>query len=269
MKNVIKIYLQPAFLICVALLAIAGGGMSFAQKKFEIWLRKEPWPLRKSLDLLDEGGLAPYKVVSKQEIEYEDVIESLGTENYIQWVLEDTEVPKDSSVRLMNLFITYYDLPDVVVHVPEECYTGGGYQRIGIQDVTFLVTSRADSEVNDGSIDEKLLSPKKLSGKYLLFYNPKANPWDGRSRFPVLYLICVNDEYVSNRKDARFILGKNVFGKHSYYSKIEMAFNVNNVVPDKDAAVQACQKLLSVILPVLESEHWPRFKDEKKLKAEQ
>ena len=42
-----KIYAQPAFLICIALLAIAGGGMSLAIKSFGVYLEKEPLPIKK------------------------------------------------------------------------------------------------------------------------------------------------------------------------------------------------------------------------------
>jgi hypothetical protein len=125
-KNDMRVYLQPAFLICVAILAIAGSGMSIAVKSFGVYLRKEPLPLRKSLDLLDEKALAFYKVISKDKIVYEEVVKGLGTEHYIQWVLEDTNAGTNSRTRYCSLFITYYGLPDVVVHVPEECYMGSG-----------------------------------------------------------------------------------------------------------------------------------------------
>ena len=60
MQDTIKIYMRPAFLICAVLLAMAGSGMSFAIKTFGVYLKKEPLPLRKPLDLLDENGLASY-----------------------------------------------------------------------------------------------------------------------------------------------------------------------------------------------------------------
>ena len=58
-----KSYLQPAFLICATVLAGAGGIMSIAVKKFGMYLEKEPLPLKKPLNLLDERSLAPYEVV--------------------------------------------------------------------------------------------------------------------------------------------------------------------------------------------------------------
>ena len=60
--NNFNVYLQPAFVICVAVLATAGAGMSVTINKLGLYLKKEPIPLKKSLDLLDEDGLSQYKV---------------------------------------------------------------------------------------------------------------------------------------------------------------------------------------------------------------
>ena len=69
-KNDMRVYLQPAFLICVLVLAAAGAGMSVTMKKLGIVFKKESLPLKKSLESLDEKDLTPYKVVSKQKIYY-------------------------------------------------------------------------------------------------------------------------------------------------------------------------------------------------------
>jgi len=238
-----EIYLQPAFLICVAVLAIAGGGMSIAIKSFGVYLKKVPLPLKKSLDLLDEASLAPYKVLSKMKIENEEIIKSLGTEDYIQWVLEDPDVVAESTVRQCLLFITYYDLPDVVPHVPEECYTGGGFQRLAFESVTF--------EINKAGLE------KKIEGRYLVFGRTKSDFWQSSEKFPVLYLFKVNGQYANNREEARIILYKNLFRKSSYFCKVELVFNQKLVPPGKEEATAASEKLLAVILPVLEREHWP------------
>src|SRR4030042_5055315 len=162
----IKYYMQPAFLICVAVLAITRGCMSVAIKSFGIYLKKDPWPLKKSLDLLDEKGLAPYKVVSKGKIESEDIIDSLGTKDYIQWVLEDPDAPANSTVRYCSLFITYYELPDRVPHVPEECYMGSGFQRLASDSVTLE------------------LGMRKIPARYLVFTGTGSDYWRGGAKVP-------------------------------------------------------------------------------------
>ena len=92
-KGNIRVYLQPAFLICVLVLAIAGAGMSVTMKKLGVVFKKEPLLLKKPLEDLDENGLMPYKVVSKQKIEDPDTLKALGTEDYIQWILEAWGTP--------------------------------------------------------------------------------------------------------------------------------------------------------------------------------
>ncbi len=59
LRDNLRSYLQPAFLICVLVLGAAGAGMSFTMKKLGVVLRKEPLPLKKSLELLDEENLSP------------------------------------------------------------------------------------------------------------------------------------------------------------------------------------------------------------------
>ena len=249
----IKHYIQPAFLMCVAVLAVAGTGMSVAIKSFGVYLKKEPLPLKKSLALLEEESLAPYKVVSKEKIENEEIVKSLGTEDYIQWHLEDTNAAPDSPVRYCFLFITYYSLPDLVFHIPEECYAGSGYQRLASDSVTIKI-DRADNV-------------EKIPAKHLVFTGTNSNYWGGDMKFSALYLLRVNGEYTNNREDVRVILNKNIFGKHSYFSKIEWCFLNSGrgakVYLTKDQVQAASQKLLNVILPILEREYWPVWKDGK------
>ncbi len=245
-RNSIRVYLQPAFLICAAVLAVAASGMSIAIKNLGVYLKKEPLPLKKSLDLLDEEKLLPYKVISKSKIENEEIVKELGTEDYIQWILEDTTVDVDSPVRRCLLFITYYKLPDRVPHVPEECYTGGGYQRLATDSVTF--------EINKPGFE------KKIPGRQLVFGKADSDFWQSRGKFPVLYLFRVNGEYAGSRDEARIALNRNLFYKHAYFCKVELIFNQASVALSKEIVVEASEKLLTVILPVLEEEHWPEMK---------
>jgi hypothetical protein len=239
----IRVYLQPAFLICVTVLTIAGAGMSVAVKKFGVFLKKEPLPLKKSFELLDEKAFAPYNILAKQTIDNEEILKELGTEDYIQWILEDPEVTNDSPAKRVLLFITYYELPDRVPHVPEECYTGGGYQRLITEGVTFEISKAGFKE--------------EIPGRYLVFGSAKSDFWQSGGKFPVLYLFRVNGEYAGSRDEARIILNKNLFHKYSYFSKIELIFNQLLIAPSKQDAVKASEKLLAVVLPVLESQYWP------------
>jgi hypothetical protein len=236
-------YLQPAFLICAVVLGLAGTGMSVAKKQLGLYLKKEPLPLKKPLDSMDEAKLAPYRVAAKLSIENKEVLKKLGTQDYIQWVLEDSRVPVDSAVRNVLLFITYYELPDRVPHVPEECYAGSGYRRLATDSVALQAGA-------PGHI-------RTIPGRYLLFGASAGDVLEGGGQFPVLYLFRVNGEYAGDRDNARLALNRNLFSKHAYFCKIELAFNQGHIAPAKAAAVEASERLLSVILPILEQEHWP------------
>ena len=247
-KNDIRVYLQPAFLICVLVLAAAGAGMSVTMKKLGIVFRKEPLPLKKSLEYLDEKDLTPYKVVSKEKIRNADTLKALGTEDYIQWILQDTEQAANSPAKEFLLFITYYKLPDRVPHVPEECWTGGGYQKLGSEAVTLDINNGEGFDTN-------------VPAKYLVFAPKKTGLWQSSERIPNLYFFKVNGRYAGGREEARIVLNKNLFGKSSYFCKVELVFNRSSFAPSKEQAVIAGEKLLAVILPILEQQHWPDWKD--------
>lgn len=232
-------YLQPAFLICTIVLASAGVGMSCLTGRLGVYLEKTPLPLRKPLDAIEEAELAPYRVTAKIPIKNKDILKSLGTDDYIQWCLEDPREPAQSPVRKLLLFITYYGQADRVPHVPEECYTGGGYQRLATHAVTFQVAGR------------------EIPGRYLLFEKTGRDFSLAVSQFPVLYLFRVNGEYAGSRDQARVALNRSIFGKHSYFCKIELVFNQSLAAAPREAASAAGERLLAVLLPLLEREHWP------------
>jgi hypothetical protein len=236
----IRVFFQPAFLICVAVLVAAEIIRPIVGAVIP---EKEPLPLKKSLDLFDEEQLAPYEVVDKPPIDYEEIVKELGTEEYVQLVLEDTEVMSDSPFKSLFLFITYYELPDRVPHVPEECRVGAGSQLLASDSMTF--------EINRGDFQ------RRIPGKYLIFGSKKGDFWQSSARLPVLYFFRVNGVYAGDRREARIALNKNLFSKHSYFSKVELAFNRALATPDKQEAVRAAEKLLTVVLPILETEYWP------------
>jgi len=244
----LRAYLQPAFVICVVVLAFSGVVMS----RFEI--EQEPWPLKQHLELLDNFDLEPYRVVSRHKIDNKDILRELGTDDYIQWVLEDMEAAQDSPVRKLVLFVTYYPLADRVPHVPEQCYTGVGHQLLDSDDMKYRVMT------SDG--------PQNIPGTHLIFEIADADNWGVREKFSAFYLISVNGSYAGNRESARRALNRNMFKDHSYFSKVEWSFftgpgarsDLSNAEATK--ATSAGEKLLSVILPILEREFWPQEKVE-------
>ncbi|MHC4192704.1 MAG: hypothetical protein ACYSP9_00845 [Planctomycetota bacterium] len=244
MKNIMKPYTQPAFLICAGLLVLAGVAME------RVHVEKVPFQLKKSLDLLDENGLGQYKITSKNTIANHEVIKTLGTEEYIQWILEDTSEAADSTIRKCSLFITYYELPDNVPHIPEECYVGGGHERLESSSLTF--------EIGAGDTEQT------IPGRQIVFEDTSPDYRHMNRKFSVFYLISVKGhscgDYAGSRQAARWLLNKNIFSKRVYFCKVEWNFldkSGRRTSPEKDKAVAASERLLGVILPILEKEHWP------------
>lgn len=254
MEKSFKTYLQPAFLICVAILASAGGLKKEAFDRLGLILKKEAIPLQKPLDQIDEDLLDGYTIVNKSKIDNKDVLESLGTDEYIQWMLEDTEAHPYSPTRYCSLFITYYTgNPDQVPHVPEECYVGAGGTKLGNEKVTLKLAIPGSEDAADSS-DAELMD---FDVRHLSFGMKSRSIWESDSKFSVLYFFNVNGEYASGRSEARIILQKNLFGKYSYFSKVEWRFYSNGEQASEEEVIEASEKLLKVLLPILEKEHWP------------
>jgi hypothetical protein len=133
-----------------------------------------------------------------------------------------------------------------VPHRPEECYIGGGLQGIKFETVTLRVI--------------RGVYEREIKTRYLVFADTKAESSLGGTSFPILYTFNANGKY-GDRDDVRKALNRNLFGKFSYFSKVEWKFyNIasgRTTYPNKQEAIAASEKLMSVILPVLEKEHWP------------
>lgn len=167
-----------------------------------------------------------------------------GTRDYIQWVLEDPRRPASDPTRRALLFVTYYALPDRIPHVPEECYLGSGFQSLAADTVTLTIPTSG--------------TPRTVQARSLVFDRADASVWTRGTRVPVVYLFRVNNTYASRREEARLALNRNLFGRASFFSKVELVFNQSAGRPTLEQAQAAAQDYLSVILPILEQEHWPR-----------
>ena len=257
MKNMLKSYIQPSFLICTAVLAIAAAGKQAAVEWLGWRLTKEAIPLQKPLDMMDKSAMAPYEVFQEHKIKNKDILEQLGTEDYLQWDFIDTEEDKKSPVKHCSLFITYYTgNPDQVPHVPEECYTGAGNEKLSDEMVKLVLKRPGQSQDTE---DTKEI--KEIKAKYLVFGSKTSGALGGGSKYPVIYFFNVNGRYAGNRNEAREILGKNLLGRYSYFSKVEWKFygtGFNRIIyPNKQEALEASEKFMSVFIPLIEAEHWP------------
>lgn len=234
---------QPAFLVCVVVLGMCAGGLHAGARWLQWHFRKLEVPLRKSLDELEESKLGSYKVVRKTKIENEEVEAELGTKDYIQWYLEDTEAEQGDAARYLMLFLTYYTgNPDKIPHVPDWCYVGGGGEVSSTENVMIKVPGIGLAAQGD-----------ELEVRVLEILVPGEAM--GLEKRIVTYFFAVNGKYACTRTAVRRIQN-NWRDKYAYFSKVEITFfGEGEITPQKSLA--AVEKLCRQVVPILYEEHWP------------
>jgi hypothetical protein len=234
---------NPSFLVCTLVLAVGAGGLHAGGRWMQWHFRKLEVPLRKSLDDIDESKLVSYRVVQKSKIENKEVEEELGTTNYIQWVLEDTEAEQSDPTRFAILFVTYYTgNPDKIPHVPDWCYVGGGG----------VVEKKGNTKIKVPGIG---LASREDELPVRVLEVLASGGIIGRQKRIVTYFFSVNGKYACTRTDVRLIQN-NWRDKFAYFSKVEITFaGEKAITPEQSLA--AVEKLCRVVVPVLWSEHWP------------
>jgi hypothetical protein len=247
MNPFLKHYLKSSFIVCVAVLLIAAATKAIIINIYGVYTVKKAIPLQKPLEEMDDKALTPYVLKEQSRIESREVLESLGTEAYLQWMLEDVEAEKNSPTRFCSLFITYYTgTPDMVPHVPDECYAGGGNTPLGKKTLTADLSS---------------IGRKDLEFQYIRFSQVSDSLMRGDVQFSVQYFFHANGKYCKDRTETRLLLGSNWFSPYSYFCKVEWKFygidSFGVIYPEEDQTLRASSRLLEKLLPVLEDEHWP------------
>jgi len=234
---------EPAFILCTIVLAASAFGLRWCGGGH---LLKQPLALRKSLDRLDANQLSPYEVVELPKIKDKSVEEALGTQDYIQWQLLDTDVPPTDPFYCANLFVTYYTgNPDKVPHVPDWCYVGSG----GIVDKKHevVITAPDCGVAEDGDqLKIRVLEIKiPRQGMGLTEFRRKI----------VAYVFRVNGTYACTRTQVR-MKQRNRKDRYAYFSKVEVWFEGGDA-ESLESHLESMESVYQRVLPLLYSDHWP------------
>ncbi len=231
------------FLACLALLiALTGGFRVITAQTGAKPGPKEPAPLRKPLKHLDATKLVPYELLHATDIKAE-ILEGLGTDQYIQWLLRDTSLADRSAPEgIVNLFVTYYTgTPSQVVHVPEQCYLGSGYATVGDEIVQVPIQELQQT----------------IAVKVLTF---DRSTFLGRDSRVVMYVFHCNGRFAPDGKIVTTIMN-NPHDRHGYFSKVEVSFGNAEVTPSVEKSIEAGKKIFQKIIPILVKEHWPNWEE--------
>ncbi len=237
--------------VCLGLLVFAAVGLKAAAWKLGVVLRKEAVPLKRPLQLFDARKLAPYYELDKVRTDRlepitEDMIEALGTRDYLQVYLVDTRKPEGDPTQIALLFVTYYTgKPDLVPHEPDVCWAAAGYDKV----------SAATEHVRVPGINAP---GDELPVRVLEF---RAGQQDqltatGADVVSVTYFFHANGHYALTRNDVRETMS-NPLQRTAYFAKVEVTFTSGGSIrAGKDASVAALAPLLERVMPVLFADHF-------------
>lgn len=228
------------FAVAATMLVAAAVLAGPVAKWLNIKQAKLPLPLRAPLTALSEEGLAPY-VVRRRHVLESAVVEALGTDQYLSWTLEDTDVPPDDPLRYANLLVTYdTGGRSLVPHRPEVCFLGSGYEPAQAHENLEL------------ELDRPGVLPMHVPVRVCTFARTALRD---RTRISVVYLFYCNGEFIANPFGVRMMLNKPT-NTYAFFSKVEISFPRGT----RSENIKGTRKLLDRVLPLLVSSHWPDFK---------
>ncbi|GMU23685.1 MAG: hypothetical protein AMXMBFR13_37630 [Phycisphaerae bacterium] len=232
------------FIVCAVVLLVFAVGFEVLTR--DLTLVKTAAPLRAPLDQLNQQKLQPYEMFGPPKIIQADVLDALGTKDYIQWTLVDKTAGEE--VRLSDivyLFVTYYTgKPDQVPHVPEVCFYGSGFQEAGNRLITLEVPELAEKD-------------REVPFQVLQF--AKSSSLGGEESRIVIYTFRTNDEWRADRDGVRRVVG-NPLASHAYFSKLEVGLTLppgENDPAAVERAIETAKRFLKIVIPVLVRDHWP------------
>ncbi|MBU0718191.1 MAG: EpsI family protein [Planctomycetes bacterium] len=206
--------------------------MSFKQAKLAL-------PLKQPLGTLDVASLAPFRVMERITLE-PTVVEALGTQQYLSWLLEDTSVPADSPLKYASLAVTYYSGgADMVPHIPDVCLLGSGYEPAQAHENTEITLDWAGGELAE--IPVRVCTFVKTA----IFQ---------RQRLTVVYSFYSNGRFVATRTKVRLRINDPT-DTYAFFSKIEVSFPQAT----RAESIDGTRKIFERVLPVLVRDHWPDF----------
>ncbi len=231
--------IPTSFVLAVALLGGAALLLGPIGGRLNLVYAKAALSLKEPLAAIPPDALYPYRVVERMALD-SVVVEALGTDQYINWYVEDAGVPTNDPLRFAHLFITYdTGGHNLVPHVPDECRLGAGYQPAQAHENLEVPVSRLP------------LDPPRVPVRVCTFI--KTAVFD-REQVSVVYTFFCNGQFVATRNAVRLLINHPT-DQHAFFSKIEVSFPGAT----REESVKGAAKLFDRLLPVLIERHYPDF----------
>lgn len=223
-KKTFRTTFSPGFLLVLGILLVSVLGMRALTGAWEWALTKKPLEMRRTYSEMPER-IGPLEHIASQRMT--PVMERrLSTDKYISAVYRDHSVPMGepgSGFSLHSVYYTGNDEPVSAAHVPEVCYVGGGYERVGLEVVDLQLDIPGAETREDGQVlvPTENASQVLLPGLTVPVRQFEFIPPGGNESGSVLYFFVYNGRYVSsrNRIGLQFM---DRSSRYVYYSKIEV-----------------------------------------------
>jgi len=241
------------FYVCIGCLVVSAATMALLAAWLSIHFQKAAVPLKRPLSLLDVSKLLPeYELHTFQpEALSHDAVETLGTDQYMNWAIVDRRRDRDDPTCVAHLFVSYYTgKPDMVPHVPEECVVAGGQKLVGRARTEVIAVPGVGAE-GDRVAVRVCQFEQGAGGQSSLFGPARELP-----SFCVLYLFHVNGECRSTRDEVR-LAQMSLFDRYAYYAKIEVKFTDYGIrrYASQAESLAATESLLGKVMPILLEDH--------------
>lgn len=264
---------NPAFLTCLAVLAVSGVTLNAAIAFFRVHLRKAPIYAPNDRQVSAIPAQTPtFERVGEDGIEGEAMIEELGTHNYLNRTYLRKGTDEGGRPIVLQLHLAYYTgMIDTVPHVPERCMVGGGWQIAGSAGVVPLeldqsrwipVAPPPGADEATASVFEGVVSaPTSYDSRYSQAPGMRVNlprhaeriglrttefaePGSGLRMFAGYFFIA-NGGVATSAEDVR-LLAFDLKDEYAYYLKVQVS---SVTVSSAEELAEQASDLISQLLP--------------------
>ncbi len=264
---------HPAFIVALVLMVAGALGFGAVISRYRLHLTKleiQP-PADRQLSRLP-SETKDWTQISADQVESAEVLEVLGTRNYISRAYERKREPGDKERPVvLELHAAYYTgMIDTVPHVPERCFVGGGLQQATSSRVIGLPLDTS-SWMADTSVPENLRGeagtlytartqygysdapgtrirlPRGVTPAQTIPMRVSSFGQSGKASLHAGYFFVANGGVVANANDVR-TLAFDLTSDYAYYLKVQIT---SGSVDSPEHLASEAASLLDGLLPEL------------------
>lgn len=253
-----------AYAIALVILLGAAAGLSFAVAELKLYLRKLPIEVDRKVSSVPTETTT-WKQVGADEVMSTEMVEELGTKNYVsrRFIRKDAAAGKSDDAMVLDLHLAYYTgMVDTVPHIPDRCLVGGGWSIAGETRVVPMnldqdasVWTRENVPEESGVIYSARLGPMSSqpglrvrlprdADQIAFRFNPYTHPKESRKLYAGYFFIA-NGGHCHRAEDVR-LLAFRLTDSYAYYLKVQVS---THTADNEDEFVQAASSLVGELLP--------------------